>query len=380
MENFTAYNPTKLFFGKDVLNNMCNNLTGIGKKALLIYGKESAKKYGYYQKVTEQLNKANVEFVEYSGIKANPIIEDVNEAIKTCKKENVDFILALGGGSVIDSAKIIAIAYASNLDPWEIMKYKVKPNKSIPIVTVLTFAATGTEMNGAAVVQNHKTHEKIGYVNELNYPKQSYLDPEFTTTIPKEQTIYGIADMVAHTLEAYFAAGNAELSDKFVAGLLTEVFEVAPMLLKDLKNYELRARILWASTVALNGTMYHGRLSSGDWGVHSLGHVLSYLFDTPHGATLSVTFPAWMKHLKPRISERLEKLGYLLTGEDISDTETIKIIEDFFIRIGAPVTLDEIEICRSDHNSILKYMEHNKVSGMNYQLNSDDYDAILRLM
>lgn len=380
MENFIAYNPTKLFFGKSSCQNMHKNIVNLGKKALLLYGKSSAKKYGYYGIITEQLEKAGINFVEYSGIKPNPIIKDVQAAIKLCNEEKVDFIVALGGGSVIDSAKITAIAYANGQAPWDIMKYRVKVDKSIPIITVLTYAATGTEMNGAAVIQNHKTHEKIGYVNELIFPTQSYLDPTFTVTLDKKNTVYGIVDMIAHTLEAYFAAGTANLSDRFVVSLLNEVMEVTPKLLKNLSDYDYRARILWASTVALNGTMYHGRASSGDWGVHSIGHVLSYLFDTPHGATLSVAFPAWMKHLKPKISERLQKLGYLLTGEDITDDKTISFIENFFAKIGAPVTLEELEICRSDHNSILKYMEHNKVSGMNYALNNDDYEAILRLM
>lgn len=380
MENFIAYNPTKLFFGKSSCLYMHKNIANLGKKALLLYGKSSAKKYGYYGIVVEQLNLAGINFVEFSGIKPNPIIKDVQAAIKICKEEQVDFIVALGGGSVIDSAKIIAIAYANNQDPWDIMKYRVKVDKSTPVVAVLTYAATGTEMNGAAVVQNHQTHEKIGYVNELIFPVQSYLDPLYTVSLNKQNTVYGVVDMIAHTLEAYFAAGTANLSDRFVASLLNEVMEVTPLLLKNLSDYDYRARILWASTVALNGTMYHGRTSSGDWGVHSIGHVLSYLFDTPHGATLSVAFPAWMKHLKPKISDRLQKLGYLLTGEDILDDETISIIENFFANIGAPVTLEELEICRSDHNSIIKYMEHNKVSGMNYSLTEADYEAILRLM
>lgn len=364
MENFEAYNPTQLHFGKGITNTMHSNLGKYGKKALLIFGKNSAKRYGYFNKIVEQLEQINLDFVEFGGIKANPTIDDVNKAVTVCENENIDFIIALGGGSVVDSAKIIALAYANNEDAWEIMKYQKKVNKIIPIVVVLTFAATGTEMNGAAVIQNHKTHEKIGYFNSLCYPKESYLDPTFTMTVPKQQTIYGIADIVAHTLEAYFAAGEAELSDRFVAALLQEVFEVAPLLIKNLNNYDYRARMLWASTIALNGTLYHGRESSGDWGVHTIGHVLSYLFDTPHGATLSVTFPAWMKHLKPKIEDRLEKLGLLLTGKEIEADETIELIENFFIKIEAPTMLEQIEICRTDMESIKKYLIHTKASDM----------------
>jgi len=380
MENFTAYNPTRLIFGQNVIENLHKNITKYGNKCLLLFGKNSAKKYGYYDKITQELNKADVKFIEYGGIKPNPIVEDVKKATELCKEEQIDFIVALGGGSVIDSAKIISLAYASEIEPWDIMKYKSIPDKAVPIIAVLTVAATGSEMNAAAVIQNHKTHEKIGYFNPLVFPNESYLDPAVTFTVSKEQTAYGISDIIAHILEAYFAEGNAELSDKLAAATLNEIFEVGPLLMKDLQNYDYRARVMWASTVALNGTLHSGRKSSGDWGVHAIGHVLSYLYDTPHGATLSIAFPAWMKYLKTKINDRLEKLGYLLTGEDISADETIKIFEKFYVKIGTPTSLDQIEVCRADMNTIKQYMEHTKVSGMNHKLSEEDYDKILRLM
>jgi alcohol dehydrogenase YqhD (iron-dependent ADH family) len=236
------------------------------------------------------LEEANVDFCEFGGIKPNPIVDDVQKAVEFCKQNNIDFIIGVGGGSVIDSAKIIALAYANNAEPWDIMTDKYICTKSIPIVAVLTMAATGTEMNPFAVLQNHNTHEKIGFYSELIYPAQSYLDPNLTLTVPKDQTAYGIADIVAHSLEAFFACGQAHLSDQLVGGLLREIFEVAPLLIKNLENYEYRARIMWASTVALNGTLYGGRKSSGDWGVHSIGHVVSYLFDTPQGQHFLLLF------------------------------------------------------------------------------------------
>lgn len=379
MENFISYNPTRLCFGKDIVETMHNTVSLLGKKALLVYGRSSAKKYGYFDKVVAELNKTYVDFVEYSGIKPNPVIDDVEQAVELCNKEKVDFIVALGGGSVIDSAKIISIAYANQVDAWKVMKYHTKVSKSIPIVVVLTLAATGTEMNRAAVVQNHKTHEKIGYANDLIFPHTSFIDPSFSVTVSKENTVYGIADMLSHSLEAYFADGEADLSDRLVAATINEIFEVAPLLLKDLKNYDLRARIMWASTVALNGTLYSGRKSSGDWGVHAIGHVMSYLFDTPHGATLSVCYPAWLKHLKPKIEDRLIKLGTLMTGKKISADKTIKLIENFLIKIEAPTTIEEVEICPDDIPQIKKYLISTKANGMNYKLNEDDYDSILNL-
>lgn len=380
MENFIAYNPTKIFFGSNALNKLSKNVLKLGKKALILFGKNSAKKYGYIQKIEKFLEEAGIGYCEFGGIKPNPIVEDVEVAVEFCKKNNIEFIIGIGGGSVIDSAKIIALAYSNSADPWEIMTEKFICSKCIPIVAVLTMSATGTEMNPFAVIQNHKTHEKIGFYSEFIFPTQSYLDPSLTLTVPKDQTAYGIADIVAHSLEAYFACGYANLSDQLVGGLLREVFEVAPLLMKNLDKYEYRARIMWASTIALNGTLYGGRKSSGDWGVHSIGHVVSYLFDTPHGATLSIAFPAWMKQLKPQISERLEKLGFLITGKKTSADGTISLFEKFFKSIGCPIRLEEIEICVADLPNIKQYIIHTNANGMCWELKEDDINGILNFM
>lgn len=380
MEKFTVYNPTKLIFGKNAIEKLPENIINCGKKALIVYGKNSAKKFGYFKQVTDQLDKAGVEYAEFGGIKPNPVVDDVRNAVELCRKENIDFIIAIGGGSVIDSAKIISLSYANNQDAWEIMKYKVICSKSIPVFVVLTLAATGSEMNPFAVIQNHETHEKIGFGCDFSFPKVAFLDPDYTLTVTRDYTVYGIADMVAHSLEAYFAGGQAELSDRFVASVLNEIFEVAPLLLKDLKNHDYRARIMWASTVALNGTLYSGRLSSGDWGVHSIGHVLSYLFDTPHGATLSIAYPAWMRHLKPRIEDRLIKLGTLITGKKTSADKTIDLIEKFFVSINTPISLRDIDICESDLPNIKHYMIHTEANGDNYKLDENDLEKILKLM
>jgi alcohol dehydrogenase YqhD (iron-dependent ADH family) len=380
MENFTAYNPVRLFFGANVTDVMHSNIAKYGNKALLVYGQGSVKKFGYYDIIISQLKKANIKTIEFSGIKPNPIIDDVYKAVDLCKKEKIDFIVALGGGSVIDSAKIISVAYASNLDPWEIMKYKTIPVKKIPIIVVLTFAGTGSEMNAAAVLQNHKTHEKIGYVNELLFPNEAYSDPIFTKSVSKEQTAYGIVDIISHSLESFFAEGDAPLPDRFVAQLINEIFAIAPLLLKDLDNYEYRSRVLWASTVALNGTLYAGRKTSGDWGVHSIAHVLSYLYDIPHGATLSITYPAWLKFMKRKIPHRIERLGFLLKNEPISADETIDIFEKFFMKINSPILLHEVGLCDNDIDQIKEYLILSDASGMNHELQPNDYDEILKYM
>lgn len=378
MENFTAYNPTKLHFGKNVIEKLGESTLEFGKKVLLMHGKGSIQKNGIYDKVIQQLKSINAEIFEYSGIKSNPLVDDVLEAAQIGKLNGVDVIVAVGGGSVIDSAKITGLAIANNTDPWAIMKYKVKPKNTIPLIAVLTLAATGTEMNGAAVLQNHKTNEKLGYVSTLNYPKHSFLDPEFTYSVPKNYTAYGIVDLIAHALEAYFGEGDASLSDRFVAEIIKEAMEYAPLVLQEPENYEYRAKIMWAATTALNGMTNHGR-KSGDWGVHDIGHNISYLYDTAHGATLSIAYPAWLKLQKDRIPERITKLGNQLFGINSID-ETISKLEEFFKSIDCPIRLSDIGLGNDKKEEIKNQMITNKINGMVHEFSDDDREKIVDLM
>ncbi len=378
MENFTAYNPTKLHFGKGVTEKLSETVLEFGKKVLLLYGKGSVQRNGIYDNVVKQLGSIKAEIFEYGGIKPNPLVDDVLEAAQIGKLNNVDVIVAVGGGSVIDSAKITALSIANNTDPWAIMKYKVKPKKTVPLIAVLTLAATGTEMNGAAVLQNHKTNEKIGYVSSLNYPKHSFLDPEFTFTVPKNYTAYGIVDLIAHTLEAYFGEGEASLSDRFVEVIIKEAMEYGPHVLKEPQNYDYRANIMWAATNALNGLTNYGR-KNGDWGVHGIGHNISYLFDTPHGATLSIAYPAWLKLQKDRIPERITKLGNQLFGTNSVD-DTIERIENFFKSINCPIRLSDINIGEDKKEEIIEQMLNTKINGMVHEFTDEDRKKVVELM
>lgn len=378
MENFTAYNPTKLHFGKNVTDKLGETIHEYGKRVLLMHGKGSIQKNGIYDKIINQLKSINAEIIEYSGIKSNPLVSDVSEAAQLGKLNNIDVILAVGGGSVIDSAKITALAIANNTDPWAIMKYKVKPKTTIPLIAVLTLAATGTEMNGAAVLQNQETDEKIGYVTALNYPVHSFLDPEFTYSVPKNYTAYGIADLIAHALEAYFGEGDASLSDRFVEVIIKEAMEYGPLVLQNPENYEYRANIMWAATTALNGLTNYGR-KSGDWGVHDIGHNLSYLYDTPHGATLTIAYPAWLKLQKDRIPERIKQLGNQLFGTNSAD-ETIEYLEKFFKSIDCPIKLSDINIGNDKKEEITNQMLKNKINGMVHTFSDEDRTRIVELM
>ncbi len=380
MENFTVYNPTRLYFGNKALEKLPDELAQTGKKVLLITGKESAKKHGYYNQVVQILQTSNKKIIEYSGIKPNPVVDDAEKAVQLALQEKIDGVLALGGGSVIDTAKMVALAYANKQDVWQLMKRKVEPVRNIPLWVVLTLAATGSEMNGAAVLQNHQTNEKIGYFSPLMYPRASFLNPEFTLSVPKNQTINGIVDLVAHSLEAYFANGNTPLSDRFVASNILEAMDYAPNLLNNLTDYNLRARMMWNATVAENGTTMHGRSVSGDWGTHALAHHISLLWDTPHGQTLSVVFPAWMKAMYYKIDTRLEYLGTLLTGKKTTADQTINIMENFFKSIEAPTRFAELGLNENDKSKLLDLWKNNRPNGMYIDMDETDYETIIRYL
>jgi alcohol dehydrogenase YqhD (iron-dependent ADH family) len=326
----------------------------------------------------EQLNRIGAEVIEFSGIKPNPIVDDVNAAAEKGKEFQPDVILAVGGGSVIDSAKVLSLAIPCEHSPWRIMLNMAKPTTAIPLITILTLAATGTEMNSIAVLQNVETHKKIPIRSDLIYPKHSFLDPQNTFSVPKDYTAYGVADLIAHAMEAWFGKGIATLSDRFVISIILEAVENGPLLLNDLHNYELRARIMYAATQALNGFTMYGRVS-GEWGVHAIGHILSLLYDTPHGASLSVVYPAWLKLMKDRIPKRIQEFGKEVFNSASAD-ETISDLEDFFISIDAPVRMNEIGIGKDKKPEIIDIMIKNKVNGMHYKLSKEDIRRIVEFM
>ncbi len=378
MENFIIHNPTALHFGRGVTGELGKTVTRYGKNVLLIYGKGSIRRNGIYQQVTEQLQGAGCRVAEYPGIKPNPVTDDADAAVALGRMRNVEVILAVGGGSVIDTAKIVSLAIPSGAKAWDIMTRKAKPQAALPLITVLTLAATGTEMNQFAVLQNEQTRHKIGYGNPLIFPAHSFLDPSFTLSVPRDYTAYGIADLIAHALENFFGAGDATLSDKFVYAVIKEAMEFGPALLNDLNNYDLRAKIMYAATNALNGLTAYGRVS-GDWGVHDLGHILSLLYDLPHGATLSVAYPAWLKLMRQRAGDRITELGKNLF--DVKTVkETIAAFEDLFAELSCPVRMEELNIGEHQKGDIVALMKKNKVNGMNYKLSEPDIENIVDLM
>jgi alcohol dehydrogenase YqhD (iron-dependent ADH family) len=378
MENFTYHNPTKLHFGKGVLDKLASVIRQSGKKVLLVYGKGSINKSGLYDKITRILNEAGIQYVEYGGIKSNPIVEDVDAAAELGRKESADIILAVGGGSVIDSAKIISITIPVNHSAWDFYTYRARPHKSIPLVAVLTLAATGTEMNPFAVIQNDKTGKKDGYRSDLIFPSHSFLDPEITFTVPAKYTAYGIADLIAHCLENYFGQGDCSISDRIILSIISDAVEWAPKLMNNLTDYDSRAAIMYDATLALNLMTSNGK-TGGDWGVHALGHVLSLLFDIPHGASLSIVYPAWLKVVEPKASDKIQKLGKEVFGA-IGSASTIEALKSFFRMIGSPVSLNEVGIQEHDFDRILEAWTKNKAEGSLFKFSMDEYRILLNFM
>ena len=378
MKNFTINNPTVLHFGKGIINELPKTIKEYGKNVLLIYGKGSAVRNGYYSEVINLLKENGFNITEYSGIKPNPVVEDVEKAIKTGIENKIDFVLALGGGSVIDTAKTVAVCIPGNLKPWDVIKGKIVPEKSLPMVIILTLAATGTEMNPFAVIQNLETNEKIGFGYPIMFPKHSFINPEYTYSVAEDYTAYGIADIIAHAFENFFGNGDSPLADRFSASIIKEAMYYAPLVLEEPDNYDYRANILLQSTCALNGITSYGK-SVGDWGVHSIGHILSLLYDMPHGATLSVAYPAWFELQKNRIPDKLSKLAELIFDNPDID-KFISELKRFFLSINCPVNLKYVGFDKQEKMKILELLKQNKVSGNNYKLSEYDLEQLVELM
>ncbi len=375
MDAFEYYFPTKVHFGKEQLNALPSVLKSYGKRILLVYGKKAIKQNGIYDYIVNVFNENNLQFTEYQGIKSNPIIDDINEAARSGRAAGVDMILAVGGGSVIDSAKLISVSVPGETDAWNYMSGKATPHKAIPLITVLTLAATGSEMNNIAVISNPATQQKMPIRHPLLSPRHSFLNPEFTFSVNRKYTAYGIVDIIAHALEAYFGNGRSPLSDKFSIAIIREMMEIAKPLLNRPEDYELRARMMYAATNALNGLTLYGK-KSGDWGVHALGHILSLMYDTPHGASLSIMYPAWLKCKAEILREPLVYLGKELFGEN-NPPDIIRSLERFFTEIESPVNLRQAGISADEKDHILRRMITNNVNGWMYPLCEKDLECIL---
>ncbi|MFC4558188.1 iron-containing alcohol dehydrogenase [Virgibacillus kekensis] len=354
MDNFTFYNPVKLIFGRGQMDKLSTEVSVYGKKVLIVYGGGSIKRNGVYDKVKEELGNIDAEVFELPGVEPNPRVSTVRKGIDICKKEGIDFLLAVGGGSTIDATKAIATGAKTDVDIWDIVTKKEQANDALPFGTVLTLAATGSEMNAGSVITNWDTHEKHGWGTPYTFPKFSILDPANTISVPRNQTIYGCVDIMSHVLEHYFhQAENTPMQDRFCESILKTVIETAPKLLNDLENYEYREVIMLSGTMALNGVINMG--FRGDWATHNLEHAVSAVHDIPHGGGLAIIFPNWMKHvLDENNVGRFKQLAVRVfdvepKGKSDHDVavEGIDKLREFWNSIDAPSTLSDYDIDES---------------------------------
>ncbi|WP_096156828.1 MULTISPECIES: iron-containing alcohol dehydrogenase [Bacillus] len=384
MENFTFYNPTKLIFGKGQLETLPDELSNYGKNVLLVYGGGSIKKSGLYNQVIDQLHKAGAQVTELAGVEPNPRVSTARKGVKLCRENSIDFILAVGGGSVIDCTKAIAAGAKYDGDVWDIVLRNHIATEALPFGTVLTLAATGSEMNSGSVITNWETKEKYGWGSPVTFPQFSILDPTNTFTVPKDHTVYGIVDMMSHVFEQYFNTGtNTPLQDRMCESVLQTVMETAPKLLEDLTNYEHRETILYNGTIALNGMLQMGY--RGDWASHGIEHAVSAIYDIPHAGGLAILFPNWMKHVIDTNVPKFKQLAIRVFGVDEKGRddrevalEGIEKLREFWNSLGAPSRLAEYEI---DDKHIDEMVEHALARGPigNFKpLAKEDVKAILQ--
>ncbi|WP_010648502.1 iron-containing alcohol dehydrogenase [Oceanobacillus massiliensis] len=354
MDNFTYQNPTKLIFGKGQLEKLSEEIKPYGNRVLIVYGGGSIKRNGLYDNVLKELAKIGAEVFELSGVEPNPRISTVRKGVEICKNEAIEFLLAVGGGSTIDCTKAIAVGATTDIDMWDIVTKKASAASALPFGTVLTLAATGSEMNAGSVITNWETNEKHGWGTPYTFPKFSILDPQHTYSVPRDQTVYGIVDMMSHVLEHYFhRTTETHVQDRFCEGILLTVIETAPKLLADPENYEHRATIMLNGTLALNGMVNMGY--QGDWATHNLEHAVSAVHDIPHGGGLAILFPNWMRHVldeenAPRFKQfAVRVFGVDTTGKSDKEAalEGIDRLRDFWSSIGAPATLSDYDIHES---------------------------------
>ena len=349
MQNFDYMTPTRLIFGRDAIAKLPEVMTRFGKKILLTYGGGSIKKIGLYQKVLEMLK--GYDIVELPGIQPNPKYDpSVLDGVRLCKEHNVDVILSVGGGSVLDCSKAIAAGAKYDGDPWDLISYKVKAKAALPIVDILTLAATGSEYDCGGVISRTETNDKIGYIDPLLFPVVSILDPVYTFTVSKKQTAAGIADAMNHTIEQYFVEDSTLLNDGFCESMLRSLMTNGRKCLENPEDYTARAEMMLACTYGCNGILALGNSYSG-WPCHGIEHALSAYYDITHGEGLAIITPRWMRHiLSERTMDRFVKYGINVFGIDPTlpkqeiAGKAIDATYEFFESINIPMHLREVGI------------------------------------
>ena len=382
MNEFVYWNPVKWIFGQDTVTQLRDNIASYGENILLVYGGGSIKKSGLYEEVIEQLRGFNI--TELAGVEPNPRLSTVKRGAELCRANDVSFILAVGGGSVIDCTKAIAAAAKFDGDPWDFITRKAAVEEALPFGTILTHAATASEMNSGSVITNWDTNEKLGWGSPHVFPKFSICDPQWTLTVPRDQTVYGVVDMMSHMLEQYFHhAEQTEVQDRLIEGTMKTLVEKAPELMKNLQDEKLRETVMFAGTIGLNGMLQMGY--RGDWATHNIEHAVSAIYDIPHGGGLAILFPNWMKHnidVKPERFKQLAVRVFDVDPEGKSDRETglegIEALRAFWTSIEAPSRLADYDIDDSRLEEMADKTLFNGPFGNFTKLEREDVMDILR--
>ncbi len=383
MNNYNFRVPTDIRFGKGQIACLTEEIGKFGKKVLLTYGGGSIKKTGIYDSVLKVLE--GFEIYELSGIEPNPKVTSVREGARICKEKGIDVVLAVGGGSTIDASKHIACAAFYDGDPWDLVLDNSLVKKALPIFTVLTICATGSEMNPGAVISNEETKEKLEVNNSLLYPTLSVCDPTYLYTLPKSQTAAGTADIISHIFEQYFQPNDgAYITDRLSEAALKTCFKYGPIAMEEPENYEARSNLMWTSTIALNHLLTFGK--GGAWSVHPMEHVLSAFYDITHGVGLAILTPAWMRYVLDSETEKRFAMyarnvwGITESNDYLAAIEGIDMTERFFRKMGLPGTLSEVGIDGSQLSEMAA--EAVRTSGLStrsyVKLNASDVEQIFK--
>lgn len=382
MNNFIFYNPTKILFGKGQISSIAEEIPN-DAKVLLIYGGGSIKTNGVYDQVVEALG--NIEYYEFSGIEPNPTYEKCMKALEVIEENNIDFLLAVGGGSVVDGAKFIAAAYYyQGIDPWDILAHNEEVIDALPLGVILTLPATGSEMNGNAVITRQEFKEKLSFGSPLVLPQFSVLDPTVVATLPPRQIGNGIVDAFVHVIEQYLTYPvDAKVQDRIAEGVMLTLVEEGPRVLAAPDNYDAAANFMWAATMALNGIISRG--VPEDWTTHNIGHEITALHGVDHARTLAIVLPGVMNVMRESKKQKIIQLGQRVWG--ISETDENKAIDltiaktvEFFELMGLQTRLHEYKIPVLTIDEIVERMEERgSVNiGENKLVGSDEIRKILK--
>ena len=359
MENFTFFNPTRIEFGSGKEQTIGQHLVDHDiKRVLLCYGSDRIKRDGLFARVSTSLADQGIEFVEFGGIVSNPVISKVREAISLVRAHRVEAILSVGGGSVLDSSKSIAAGALYQGDVWDLFVGQGQIDAALPVFSILTLAATGSEMNSGAVVTNEETKEKFAIQSVHTFPKVSIVNPALMQTVSRDYLVYSAADIIAHSIEGYFTAKvQPKIQSRLVESVIATVLETTELLLANPADYNARAEFAWAATLALNGLTYAGTSGFG-YPNHMIEHSLSALFNVPHGAGLSVVMPAWMKWYHRQNPQQFQRFAQQLFGVQTAEAG-IAALESWFDTIGTPTRLSQLGITQADLPAILDNLEGN---------------------